>query len=128
MSDQHKHSHKITLGRPMSRFPGDTMRYRTSSYQERARVRAALGKGATQLRAAGYPRLANQVRWVIQREWTQTDPPFVAYVTNAEWKALSRALRSDAYRLSGAARERALRLGTGELGSVYSLLVRRKEY
>ena len=129
MNHRHEHHHKITLGRPMSRFAGDRARYRTSAYQERDRVKAALRKGVKQLRAAGMHEDAHLVKWVVSREWCQRDLPVTAYVTDSEWKALSRALRSDAYSISErGARAKMLQTGAGELGSVYNLLVKRKEY
>ena len=100
--------HKITLGRP---HPNGG-RYLTQSRAEKARVMTALKDALAGLRKAGKHTDANAVQRVIIREFGQERPPFVGYLTHAEWQAVSRGLRLDSVH------DR----------SVYSLLVHRKEY
>lgn len=77
-------------------------------------LRLALTTGTGKLRSATKYEDAHLVERVLRREWQQTRSPFYAYVSQREYRALSRALRADAYSLAGEERELAL-LGVGNV-------------
>ena len=116
-----KHDHLITLGRPHPRGG----RYLTSSRDERKSLRIAIKKGIASLKRVGNFKDARICEHALGREWQQVRPPFQAYVTHDEWKALSRALRADALAAVGEDRETKMQ-GIGN--RAYWLLCNRREY